>query len=99
MTVTMLREWTFSEYFIPLLFDGRRHEMPATEGSYIQRPIRRRGSRLNGGGRHPSLFRRRPMSVRSRLAVVDEQVKISRTIQPIRGTRMINIHHPLRPVS
>jgi hypothetical protein len=34
MTVTMLREWTFSEYFIPLLFRmGRRHEVPATEAS------------------------------------------------------------------
>jgi hypothetical protein len=32
MTVTMLREWTFSEYFIPLFFRmGRRHEVPAKE--------------------------------------------------------------------
>jgi hypothetical protein len=39
MTVTMLREWTFSEYFIPLLFRmSRRHEVPATEGSTSSDP-------------------------------------------------------------
>jgi hypothetical protein len=32
MAAAMLREWTFSQYFIPLFIRiSRRHEVPATE--------------------------------------------------------------------